>query len=400
MMTMTRTIGSGVALGWLTLMGIGGPASPARAEPTPSTPPETVQSDAPTVAEAQALQGAGQWEEAAEAWGRIVKQDPDNAAAWFNLGYSLHAAGRLEEAIKAHKKAASFDQYRDIAQYNLGCAYALAGRPDEAFEALAGAQAAGWSLREYVGQDSDLDSLLEDPRLGELLAREPAGRWARVQQALARALQYMDQQAPQAKQQLAAIMQQVSRQAQMWLGQLQQEMAKDPRLAGYAQKIQGWLGGGHAHTGEQHDEAGDVQLTGPQAESAALAEKAQRHQQAGEWAEAAAAYTALMDYHPDNSGLCFALAYSLLMAGDYEKAIEANKKAATFDETRPISLYNLACAYALTGRTDEALKALKESREAGFNLAASLPTDSDLDSLRDDPRFKEFLADVTDNPGS
>ncbi|MHC4219454.1 MAG: hypothetical protein ACYSU7_13490 [Planctomycetota bacterium] len=61
MMTMTRTIGSGVALGWLTLMGIGGPASPARAEPTPSTPPETVQSDAPTVAEAQALQGAGQW---------------------------------------------------------------------------------------------------------------------------------------------------------------------------------------------------------------------------------------------------------------------------------------------------------------------------------------------------
>ena len=41
------------------------------------------------------------------------------------------------------------------------------------------------------------------------------------------------------------------------------------------------------------------------------------------------------------------------------------------------------------------MKALEESRTAGgFDLAEPLRSDSDLDSLRGDPRFEKFLADV------
>jgi Flp pilus assembly protein TadD len=298
----------------------------------------------------------------------------------------------MDEAIEAHRKASSFDDYHAIALYNLGCAYALAGRPDDAFEALAGAQAAGWRLRDYAFSDSDLESLRQDPRLGDLLAREPVGMRDKIQMVLARARQYVDQHAPQAKQQLSGIMQQAMQHAQVMLFQLQEKLAQDERFAPIAQKLQRWLGG-HTHTGEQDEAAGDAQPSEAQAAAEALVAKARQHQQAGEWAEAASAYGALTEHAPDNAQLWFALAYSLHMAGDYEQAIEAHKKSATFDQTRGIALYNLACAYALTGRADEALEALAASREAGFDIS-SARSDSDLDSLRDDPRLEELLADV------
>ena len=79
------------------------------------------------------------------------------------------------------------------------------------------------------------------------------------------------------------------------------------------------------------------------------------------------------------------------MRGDYERAIEAHRRAATFEPIKGIALYNLACAYALTGRTDEAFEALKASGDAGFDLAEPMRSDSDLDSLRDDARFEAFL---------
>jgi tetratricopeptide (TPR) repeat protein len=162
---MNGTIGHGVAVGWLSLVGFGMTGSPVLAEPTAPAPPETTQADASLLEQARSLQGAGQWEQAAEAWGQVAQQEPDNGTAWFNLGYCLHAAGRLEEAIEVHQKAATFDDYHAIALYNLGCANALAGHHDAAFEALAGAQAAGWQLRDYAFSDSDLESLREDPRL-------------------------------------------------------------------------------------------------------------------------------------------------------------------------------------------------------------------------------------------
>jgi tetratricopeptide (TPR) repeat protein len=387
---MNQSIGNGMAAAWLTIMGIGAAGGPALAEPPAPAPQQEVETDIPTLEQARALQNAGQWEQAAEAYGQIVQHDPDNGTAWHYLGYCLHAAGHLEQAIEAHRKAATFDDYHGIGLYNLGCAYALAGRPDEAFEALAGAQAAGWRLREYAFSDSDLESLREDPRLMELLAREPVGVRDKIQMILGRARQYMDQQAPQAKQQLAAVMQQLARQGQMMLGQLQQKLAQDERFAVIAQRLQKLLGGG-APPGAPPGAAGGPESS-PPPEVQALVEKAQQHQQAGEWAEAASTYGALMEHAPDNAGLCFALAYSLHMAGDYEKAIEAHRKAATFDQIRGVALYNLACACALTGRSDEALEALQASREAGYDIS-SAHGDSDLDSLRDDPRFQELLAD-------
>jgi hypothetical protein len=54
-------------------------------------------------------------------------------------------------------------------------------------------------------------------------------------------------------------------------------------------------------------------------------------------------------------------------------------------------LYNLACAEALAGEKDAALEHLTEAAKHP-RFRAFAETDSDLDSLRDDPRFKQALA--------
>lgn len=129
------------------------------------------------------------------------------------------------------------------------------------------------------------------------------------------------------------------------------------------------------------------QATGPSAE------QARSLQQAGQWADASDAWRLVVEHDTDNGAAWFNLGYCLHAAGRLEHAVEAHRKASTFDDYHGIALYNLACACALTGRTDEALDALQASREAGFDLSSVIRTDSDLDSLRGDPRFKGFLND-------
>ncbi len=394
---MSRSIGRGGAALWLAVMVSGGPGAVVLAAPpaTMSQNPDRV--DTPTAEEARALQQAGRWEEAADAWRQITEQDSENSTAWFLLGYCLHAAGRLDEAIDVHRKAATFDEYHGIALYNLGCAYALSGRPDEAFEALGRSQAAGFSLRDHAEDDSDLESIRADSRFAALLEREPAGVRGRLQQAMGRLHLFMEERAPRIKQQVGGMLQLVAHRARGMLGRLQEKLADDERFAEIAERLQGWLGR-KVDASARHDEAGSADLAESRPAAASL-DQALRHQQAGEWSAAAAAYEAVIEEQPDSVPAWFGLAYCLHMSGDYEKAIKAHQKAATFEPIKGIALYNLACAYALTGRTEAALTALEASRETGFDIAEPMQSDSDLDSLRNDARFEKLLAEVAREQG-
>jgi hypothetical protein len=58
----------------------------------------------------------------------------------------------------------------------------------------------------------------------------------------------------------------------------------------------------------------------------------------------------------------------------------------------PQPLYNLACCEALAGRKADALEHLRLALERAGQLRELAAQDSDLDSLRDEPQFKELLA--------
>jgi adenylate cyclase len=70
---------------------------------------------------------------------------------------------------------------------------------------------------------------------------------------------------------------------------------------------------------------------------------------------------------------------------------DLNGLAAPPEETS--ILYNLACVYSLLGRTEEAIDCLARVMEHGTFYENWATKDSDLDSLRSDPRFQTLLSD-------
>jgi tetratricopeptide (TPR) repeat protein len=88
----------------------------------------------------------------------------------------------------------------------------------------------------------------------------------------------------------------------------------------------------------------------------------------------------------------FAAAFDAYTAKDYERSIEIYEKllASGFPNRAGI-LYNIACNEALLGRSDDAIDHLRQAIEADSGAAELAREDSDLDAIRDDPRFAELI---------
>ena len=72
------------------------------------------------------------WDEAIEAYRRVVAIDPTYAAAWNNLGLLLHRVGQYGEARAAYEAALKHDPHCSESAYNLGSLDEDEGRPDDA----------------------------------------------------------------------------------------------------------------------------------------------------------------------------------------------------------------------------------------------------------------------------
>ena len=70
---------------------------------------------------------------------------------------------------------------------------------------------------------------------------------------------------------------------------------------------------------------------------------------------------------------------------DFESAVEVNPEDAS-------ARYNVACALARLGKTDEAILTLSKAFELDERLAINARNDSDLRALRLDPRFNDILS--------
>lgn len=72
--------------------------------------------------------------------------------------------------------------------------------------------------------------------------------------------------------------------------------------------------------------------------------------------------------------------------------LQQQAAAEPFQSTKATAIYNLACARALAGQPQPALRALVEAQHLGFNRLALVRTDTDLTSLRATPEFAKIVA--------
>jgi tetratricopeptide (TPR) repeat protein len=80
--------------------------------------------------------------------------------------------------------------------------------------------------------------------------------------------------------------------------------------------------------------------------------------------------------------------------GRYKEAAALYETAAREGHRSDTAWYNAACCWAMGGESAKALDALQASFDEGFDRLRYYAEDTDLDSLRGDPRFRKFMDGV------
>ena len=98
-----------------------------------------------------------------------------------------------------------------------------------------------------------------------------------------------------------------------------------------------------------------------------------------------------LDLNPDDARAFYLGAGALIRAGEPEEALQWLEKAVSINPHETAVLYNATCIYSLLGKFDEALDYFEKAIEAGFASKEWIENDSDLDPIRDHPRFQKAL---------
>ena len=98
-----------------------------------------------------------------------------------------------------------------------------------------------------------------------------------------------------------------------------------------------------------------------------------------------------LELHPDNARALYLGAGALVHLGDRERSLEWARLALAIDPEDAGILYNVACVYANLGQNEEAINCLEKAMVHGFWYKRWAAHDSDLDSLRNHPRFQSLM---------
>ncbi len=99
-----------------------------------------------------------------------------------------------------------------------------------------------------------------------------------------------------------------------------------------------------------------------------------------------------MELNPDDPRAATMRSVSLCRIGERDAGLYWAERALAIDPDDAGVRYNVACLYAVEGQLDQALECLSAAVERGFGNREWLEHDPDMDSLRDDPRFKALIA--------
>lgn len=363
---------------------------------------------------------------------KVPAKEELNGEEWFARAYSFHQSDRYAEAIESFKHALDLGYRKPTAMYNIACGYSLLNDKENALLWLQRSIDAGFDGAELLADDSDLDPLRSDDRFRKLIASVPYAdqiekysnkRRDRVEQADFE-FERLQRNASKDGNEWASVGVQL-----LLLRELNRSIVALHRAVGHLEYRGGTakynLACAYALVGDR--EAGIEWLTqavnsgfdnpdkvrnDPDLNSLRSDPRFARIEKASEvlslsqfygdfsdngrypksqWLPAVDLYQSLVKTEPNNGRAWFNLGFSLHYTAQHGKAIEAFTRARELGYNAPVSAYNIACAYAMLKQRDESFEWLKKSVDEGYNPGGNLSGDRDLDNLRSDPRFQQFV---------
>ena len=107
---------------------------------------------------------------------------------------------------------------------------------------------------------------------------------------------------------------------------------------------------------------------------------------------AADAATKRLELNPDDPRALYMGGTALSRLGDAKRAKDWGAQALAISPGDATVLYNVACIYATSGESDEAISMLEKAVALGFGHWSWIENDSDFDSLHGHPRYEALLA--------
>jgi len=101
-----------------------------------------------------------------------------------------------------------------------------------------------------------------------------------------------------------------------------------------------------------------------------------------------------LQFNPDDARALYLGGLILMSHSEVEKAISWAERAHAIDPDDPGVLYNLTCIYSLAGKVELALDCFETAIQSGFASREWIENDSDLDPIRNQPRFQKALNEL------
>jgi tetratricopeptide (TPR) repeat protein len=98
-----------------------------------------------------------------------------------------------------------------------------------------------------------------------------------------------------------------------------------------------------------------------------------------------------LEMHPDDARALYLGATDLCQLGERSRSLDWARRALAIDPEDCGILYNIACVYSLLGQKEEAIDCLDKAMSHAAWYKSWAQHDTDLDALRDHPRFKAVM---------
>jgi tetratricopeptide (TPR) repeat protein len=112
------------------------------------------------------------------------------------------------------------------------------------------------------------------------------------------------------------------------------------------------------------------------------------------WKEAIGNYQMALKHDEKLFEVYINLSVAQLRTKEYDQAYLTLQKLRSFQPQNPSLYYNLACYYSLTKQLEFGRVAIQKATQMGFRNFQTLKTDPDLENLKNDPAYNQWLASL------